>query len=152
MLGRLSAGTDLCRWNRCGGCRKKACSNVTGLDFERTWRSLAGQQEQQAQYLLLLRPQQLPALLQASLTAPLLASLLPPLLSLLAEECDADHAVRSFMCSAILHSSLNPASTLTAAVSADESTMISSMKISTASGGVDLAELPGRMPVQLTDQ
>ena len=83
----------------------KASSITTGLDFERTWRSLAGHQEQQAQYLLLLRPQQLPTLLQASLTAPLLASLLPPLLSLLAEECDADHAVCSFMC-LLKHSAL----------------------------------------------
>jgi Potential Monad-binding region of RPAP3 len=70
------------------------CPRLAGLHFERMWRSLAGHPEQQAQYLLLLRPEQLPTLLKASLTAPLLASLLPPLLSLLAEDCDADHAVR----------------------------------------------------------
>jgi Potential Monad-binding region of RPAP3 len=71
-------------------------SHLAGFDFERTWRSLAGHPEQQAQYLLLLRPEQLSKLLHASLTASLLASLLPPLLSLLAEDCDADHAVCTF--------------------------------------------------------
>jgi len=40
------------------------------------------------------RPAELPALFRVCLTAPLLAGMLPPLLSLLADETDADHAVR----------------------------------------------------------
>ena len=55
----------------------------TGVDFEKTWRALAGQPERQAAYLALLDPGALPELFKSSLTAQLLEGLLPTLLAML---------------------------------------------------------------------
>lgn len=45
-----------------------------GLDFEKAWKALKGNRQQQAAYLLALRPGQLPALLRQALTPGLLAA------------------------------------------------------------------------------
>eukprot|EP00208_Stichococcus_sp_RCC1054_P009095 CAMPEP_0206152564 /NCGR_PEP_ID=MMETSP1473-20131121/39391_1 /ASSEMBLY_ACC=CAM_ASM_001109 /TAXON_ID=1461547 /ORGANISM="Stichococcus sp, Strain RCC1054" /LENGTH=720 /DNA_ID=CAMNT_0053550125 /DNA_START=128 /DNA_END=2291 /DNA_ORIENTATION=+ len=56
----------------------------SGVDFEKTWRMLLKRPEQQAAYLAMVDPVQLPNLLRTQLTAPILESLLPPLLRLAA--------------------------------------------------------------------
>ena len=56
----------------------------TGVEFERAWRGLRGDAARQAQYLLLLQPSALPAVLRQALTPPLLAAMAGSLLGLLA--------------------------------------------------------------------
>eukprot|EP00887_Chlorella_sp_A99_P007556 scaffold28.g7556.t1 len=63
---------------------ERAVPPAAGVEFERAWRSLRGDPARQAQYLLLLPPSQLPAVLRQALTPPLLADALRALLGLLA--------------------------------------------------------------------
>lgn len=47
-----------------------------GVEFETVWRGLKGRPEEQAAYLRLVEPSELPGLLKKALTGPLLASLM----------------------------------------------------------------------------
>lgn len=53
---------------------------MTGMEFEKVWKSLKGDPGQQAAYLRMLQPSSLPAIFKQALTAPLLSSMLSAVL------------------------------------------------------------------------